>query len=89
MPYIDPRLRDLLTPESEALPGSPGELNFVITRVIDDYLKFTGITYINLNSVIGVLECAKLELYARIARPYEDEKIAENGDVYTCNKERN
>jgi len=32
---------------------------------------------------VGVLECAKLELYRRIAAPYEDEKIVETGDVYT------
>jgi len=31
---------------------------------------------------IGALECAKLELYRRVAAPYEDTKIAENGDVY-------
>jgi hypothetical protein len=35
------------------------------------------------NEAIGVLECAKLELYRRVAAPYEDEKIAESGDVYT------
>ena len=39
--------------------------------------------YAHLNEAIGVLECAKLELYRRVAAPYEDEKIAESGDVYT------
>ena len=34
------------------------------------------------NAVIGVLECAKMELYRRQISPYEDRKIAENGDVY-------
>ena len=28
------------------------------------------------------LECAKLELYRRLAAPYEDEKRKETGDVY-------
>ena len=37
----------------------------------------------NLNAIIGALECAKLELYRRVAAPYEDDKIIENGDVYT------
>ena len=32
---------------------------------------------------MGALECAKLELYRRVAAPYEDVKIMENGDVYT------
>jgi hypothetical protein len=28
------------------------------------------------------MDCAKLELYRRVAAPYEDEKMAEAGDVY-------
>ena len=32
--------------------------------------------------VLGVLECVKLELYRRVAAPYEDKKCQENGDVY-------
>ena len=28
------------------------------------------------------MECAKLELYRRVAAPYEDLKISEAGDVY-------
>jgi len=31
---------------------------------------------------VGVLECAKMELYRRVAAPYEDKKKEENGDVY-------
>lgn len=31
--------------------------------------------------MVGVLECAKLEAYRRIASPHEDKKIDENGDV--------
>ena len=37
-----------------------------------------------INEVIGVLECAKLELYRRVAAPYEDDKRLQNGDVYSC-----
>ena len=37
--------------------------------------------YADINSAIGVLECAKLELYRRQAAPYEDKKIEENGEV--------
>ena len=40
------------------------------------------ISYRNINELIGVLECAKLELYRRVASPYEDEKIQSNGDVF-------
>lgn len=61
-----------------------GDLNYVITRIVDDYLKDDEgfFTYTHLNEVIGVLECVKLELYRRVAAPYEDRKCAENGDVY-------
>ena len=38
-----------------------------------------------LNEAIGALECATLELYRRKVAPYEDGKIAENGEVYTVN----
>jgi len=41
-----------------------------------------GVKYATLNTVIGVLECAKLELYRRVVADYEDQKCEENGDVY-------
>ncbi len=37
--------------------------------------------YSRIEQAIGSLECAKLELYRRIAAPYEDEKIESNGDI--------
>lgn len=82
MPYIEPNRQGDLTPDPVFLPINPGELNFVITKVLDDYLDSPGLSYRRINEVIGVLECAKLELYRRIAAPYEDGKMAENGDVY-------
>lgn len=63
-------------------PADAGELNYVITRLLNVYIHAKGKNYQNINEIIGVLECAKLELYRRIAAPYEDTKIAENGDVY-------
>lgn len=81
MPYIDPDLRISLAPEWELGPDSPGELNFQITTVIKDYWKKTG-NYKGINDILGALEGAKLEFYRRIAVPYEDKKIQENGDVY-------
>ena len=38
--------------------------------------------YQTLNAIVGSLECCKLEVYRRLASPYEDEKITKNGDVY-------
>lgn len=59
-----------------------GELNYAITEIMIDYLNRKGVSYTNMNEVVGVLECAKLELYRRMTAPYEDQKIIENGDVY-------
>ncbi len=58
-----------------------GQLNYAISMIIKEYLKRHGNNYSNINEVIGVLECAKLEVYRRTAAPYEDIKIKENGDI--------
>lgn len=79
MPYIKQEDRE----EAPVAPTTPGELNYVITLRVDEYLRGKGVSYTSLNEVIGVLECAKLELYRRIAAPYEDQKKHDNGDVYT------
>lgn len=81
MPYVKKTDRERLDGGDEAT--GPGELNYVITKKIDSYLGRKGLSYANLNEIIGVLECAKLEIYRRIVAKYEDSKIAENGDVYT------
>lgn len=59
-----------------------GDLNFAISTMISDYLVRKGLKYENVNSLMGALFCTALEFYARVARPYEDLKIQENGDVY-------
>jgi hypothetical protein len=82
MPYINPIKRTNLIPELEILPMDAGELNFVFTQVIQQYLMLNGTSYQRINDVIGALEGAKLEFYRRVAAPYEDMKIKENGDVY-------
>lgn len=81
MPYIIPEDRAVLEPHSEHEAMTPGELNFQVTVLVDTYLA-GHLDYQAINDVIGVLECAKLELYRRIASPYEDQKIDLNGDVY-------
>jgi hypothetical protein len=40
------------------------------------------LNYSDYNEIIGVLECAKMEFYRRLAAPYEDSKIIVNGDVF-------
>lgn len=80
MPYISEEAR--LRLGAGRIATSPGELNYIITLELLDYLDRHHETYKTINDIIGVLECAKQEFYRRIAVLYEDKKIKENGDVY-------
>lgn len=88
MPYVnDKARRELVFRFETRLPSSPGELNYCLTEVINDYLyefetKGIPFNYQLINDVLGALEGAKLEFYRRKVVPYEDQKITENGDVY-------
>ena len=84
MPYIteEDRVKFEKTLEDLTVPTVAGELNYLFTCIIKQYLTQKGVSYTNMNEVVGVLECAKLELYRRMTAPYEDKKIFENGDVY-------
>ncbi len=88
MPYVDDATRRRMEPIVKAIrryfegtEKKPGDLNYLITQAT---LEFLGEhpCYASFNAVIGALECAKLELYRRMAAPYEDKKAQENGDVY-------
>lgn len=87
MPYIDQSNRVKFDRVLEILPNiqTPGELNYFLTKILHSYVNNYAlpnhITYNAINDVVGVLECAKLELYRRVAAPYEDVKIKANGDV--------
>lgn len=87
MPYIKTAKRTkynkFLSEIAEILKALPpeevdGELNYVITKLLKEVYP---LRYFHLNKAIGVLECAKLEYYRRVAAPYEDKKIQESGDV--------
>lgn len=82
MPYIQKQRRDELEAGFVASPDTPGELNYMLTKLCVTYCAEHGISYQRINDVLGALEGAKLEFYRRLAAPYEDKKIAENGDVY-------
>ena len=85
MPYITQQERESLQDFEIHLDSArnPGELNYLITTLINQYLGDNP-KYRTFNDVLGVLECAKLELYRRRVAPYEDGKIQENGDVYAA-----
>ena len=80
MPYIQPESRDSLIQSREA--QSPGELNFLFTKDVVGYVERKGLSYQTINDVLGALDGARAEFYRRVAAPYEDQKIKENGDVY-------
>jgi hypothetical protein len=90
MPYIPQTRRDeihneLLDDQTGGITWTPqnaGDLNFLVTCFIDNYILEHGVRYANVNEMIGALECCKLELYRILIAPYEDVKIAENGGVY-------
>lgn len=66
---------------TQDLGFSNGDFNYVITQVANIYLQRHGTSYNTIKDVIGAFECAKLEFYRRVASPYEDRKISQNGDV--------
>ena len=89
MPYILKEDRDALdyaifdiTARILAKDGTAGRMNYCISSMINMMIEKKGLSYSNVNEIIGALECIKLELYRRVAAPYEDLKIEENGDVY-------
>ena len=93
MPYIKPEVRDLLDNKLNKLGNqidNEGELNYCITYLCLKYIQTHNISYSVYNSIIGVLECSKLEIYKRHVSLYEDIKKVENGDVIIgpLNKER-
>lgn len=79
MPYIKKEKRFKII-------GDPcqtsGELNFLFTMEINQYIEAKGLSYQTINDIIGALVCCKDEFYRRVVAPYEDKKISENGDVY-------
>ncbi|MFZ0216458.1 MAG: hypothetical protein WAM30_11040 [Candidatus Dormiibacterota bacterium] len=87
MPYINQEQRpaldacvEALVTEIEKLPPEQrdGAFNYATTRALKQLYP---LSYFNLNRAMGVLSCIQTELYRRVVAPYEDTKIAENGDV--------
>jgi hypothetical protein len=81
MPYINSEHAQRLAWGNE-VPDNAGDMNYMITKLCDEYLQRKGLKYEHINAIVGALECAKLEMYRRLAAPYENQKCLENGDVY-------
>lgn len=91
MPYIDKQsrvaLEHQLQPLGEMIKG-PGELNYVLTRLVMEFITTNGLNYNIIALVTGVLQNVSTELYRRVFVRYEERKIAENGDIESLRQER-
>jgi hypothetical protein len=95
MPYIDKGQRAELEPVLDEFRAtllrltitqgkiqlSEGELNYLISSIVNEVWK-NDPKYHSIARITGVLENVKQEFYRRVAEPYEDEKIDQNGDIY-------
>lgn len=87
MPYISASRRSAIAgPIFTALKNidTAGDLTYAITLLL--HLSLTRRVGVPLNfdalhSVIGILECAKLEFYRTVVAHYEEAKIDVNGPV--------
>lgn len=87
MPYIPSTARENL--KVNVPSNSPGTLNYTITKLCHNYIIQQGLSYAIVNEVIGVLECAKLELYRIVIAPYENKKQKENGNISDLDVQEN
>lgn len=81
MPYIIQGRRDSLREETDQFLNNAGELNYAISQLLIQYILAHRLSYSTINDCLGALEGAKQEFYRRVAVPYEEKKIAENGDL--------
>jgi biotin carboxylase len=83
MPYCTQKERHFLDQRAaEFYPVTAGQLTYTLTKDVHRYLLAASkLNYDAIHSAIGILECAKLELYRVVAAPYEDTKRKENGSV--------
>ena len=70
-PYNDLTQEELLT--------VIGDINYTFSRVAAGLMG--DVTYGKIAMITGVLENIKQEFYRRVAQPYENTKIAQNGDI--------
>lgn len=89
MPYIKQEERNRFQPAldpllEEVLNGSsltPGDLNYLVTKLCHAYMQRKGLSYTHLSDVMATLTNAAHEFYRRKVVPYEEQKREENGDV--------
>lgn len=84
MPYITQERRAAFDAHLDAIGEeleSGGEINYCVYRLCLAFLRRKGMSYTTSMIPFSALGAAQMELYRRVVAPYEDVKIAENGDV--------
>lgn len=91
MPYLDKNQKDNIDFQggndiydkfaSLELREFAGAVNYLNFKIVKEYIRVNGKKYFTFAVVVGTLICCVLEIYRRLASPYEDQKIKENGDV--------
>jgi hypothetical protein len=91
MPYISSEQRPELEPGLRILTNDlvagiflPAKLNYVVCRLLNAYMETHGVSYATIDHIQGVMIGALDEFNERVARPYEAQKIEDNGTVWTC-----
>jgi hypothetical protein len=88
VPYVKEERREKFRPITDLLydliqkDTVSGDLNYLISVLIKEYIAAKGQSYQTFNDISGALKNADSEFYRRIVAPYEDDKIIDNGDVY-------
>ncbi len=62
--------------------NNKGDLNYIITMLIKEFVKRKGLKYNTLSDITGVLNDVKVEFERKVVANYEDLKIKENGGIY-------
>lgn len=85
MPYIAPEERRLIDAQMHFINVevmTKGQVNYLLSCLVARWVRVKGRSYHSLSEGHGLLQDATAEYYRRVMAPYEDQKIAENGDVY-------
>lgn len=87
MPYIKGYDKDRLDGEPIYRVGwhidTVGDLTYIFSKIANDYARARGLSYGVCANVEAALQNTSKEFYRRVTAPYEDQKIKENGDIFT------
>lgn len=80
MPYLAGKRKLELAAGARATTA--GDLTYLLTMTLQDYLSGRPMRYEDLAVCLGALEGAKADFINRVVTPYENGKRLHNGDVW-------